>query len=89
MRVTQNHYDQIKTHIDKVISTVGVQRIKNHRELKLGKDIEMRFRWDLFGFGYKTHNAEACELTRELYKFYNDDHIDTALKKYVKESLDI
>ena len=49
----------------------------------LGKDHEERWRWDLL-FAAKRFMPENF-ICGVLYKYLNDAHIDTALKKIVKE----
>jgi hypothetical protein len=53
--------------------------IKNN----LGKDHEKRWRWDLL-YAAKNFMPQhfVCDV---LYKYLNNTHIDTALKKIVKE----
>lgn len=46
------------------------------------KDINTRFRWDMFHRAMKT---DKFQLQDELYEYLNDDHIDTALKKIVAD----
>lgn len=81
MKIKPEHYK----HMEDTICTVSGEQANNHyqglKQSLPGKDIEMRFRWDLFYF---------CMLDRfactELYKYMNDDHIDTALKSIVKNN---
>lgn len=44
------------------------------------KNLDMRYRWDLF------HVASHIDpgLRKELYKYLNDNHIDTALRRIVE-----
>jgi len=43
----------------------------------------MRFRWDLFTFALRS-GAEKIALD-DIYRYANDSHIDTALKRIVRE----
>ena len=52
-------------------------------EKKIGKDHEKRFRWDVFWTARRYLNGNF--ISDILYSYLNDDHIDTALKKIVKE----
>jgi len=79
MRFSIEDYTILKTAIDSFIEKTGIEKVKEHRSLNLGKDTEKRFRWDLFwGSKYSPD-----------YNKYNDSHIDSALKKYIKERTDI
>lgn len=46
---------------------------------------EKRARWDLL---WRAPLAKRIGITRSLYEYCNDDHIDTALRNIVKELLD-
>ena len=76
MKMLKTHYDIIKD----AIASLPREQVLAHKKLKLGKDIDKRFRYDLL---------YACKLSNwvcdELYLYLNDDHIDTALKSIVKE----
>lgn len=75
--------NEIKIKIFKILDDTlltKIDEIKTHRALKLGVDIEKRFRWDLFW----VVSAQIRD-NIDLYKLgYNDDNIDTVLKDYVK-----
>ena len=76
MKMTAEHYNILKARLDERIQEIGVDRVKEHRAKKLGKDVEMRFRWDVYA---AVHGWSIPELT-----VYHDTHIDTALKYYFK-----
>ena len=76
MKMTAEHYNILKARLDERIQEIGVDRVKEHRAKKLGKDIEMRFRWDVYA-------AAQC-FTLPGFTGYHDAHIDTALKHYFK-----
>jgi hypothetical protein len=42
------------------------------------KDVDMRYRWDLLWEG-----GLGDFLSRDLYPYLNDDHIDTALRSFI------
>lgn len=45
------------------------------------KDLDMRYRWDLF---HAANTRSACELSRTAYdEGLNDNHIDTVLRSIV------
>ena len=52
------------------------------------KDLEMRFRWDVFGFADNSFRlAYQTSIIRflELYDYLDDTHIDTALRQMIGE----
>ena len=60
------------------------EKIIAHKKLGLGKDKDMRFRWDLFSFsGIRLGDGKGMSGDIDLYAYMNDLHIDTALKAYV------
>jgi hypothetical protein len=76
MKIKPEHYAYMKMAID----ALPKDQVLAHKEKKLGKDIDMRFRWDLF---YAANLATwVCD---NCYSYLNDTHIDTALKRIVKE----
>lgn len=51
---------------------------------------EMRYRWDLFwSTGIKIGDGKGVRGDINLHAYLNDDHIDTALRKIVKELIDM
>ena len=76
MKMSIEHYNYIKNQIN----NLEREKVIAHKNLKLGKDIDKRFRWDLFQAAKLSHFA--CD---HLYSYLNDNHIDTALKQVVKE----
>jgi len=80
MKIKPEHYEQIKQ-----VFAQNKDEITNYRtallELeKRPKDLEKRLRWDalnvLLGSHWICHN---------IYPYANDDHLDSALKKAIKE----
>jgi hypothetical protein len=43
----------------------------------------MRFRWDLFTFAMRSGTGNIT--INDFYRYANDSHIDTALKRIVRE----
>ena len=76
MKMSTEHYNYIKSEITKLPR----DQVLAHKELCLGKDQPMRFRWDLL-YAAKL-STWICD---NLYSYLNDSHIDTALKSIVKE----
>ena len=79
MKVLHEHYSYMKTAMQAIKEQIPSQRqfiIKEGRS----KDIEQRLRWDcLWAAGLWPW---VCS---EIYKYANDSHIDTALKRIMKE----
>lgn len=83
MKVKQEHYQEILDGI----SALGTDKINQHKQYLLSpenprkpKDLEMRLRWDCLN--YTLGSKWICD---NLYSYCNDDHIDTALKRVMKE----
>jgi hypothetical protein len=80
MKISPAHY----AHMKFALAKIPTNDVKAHRAhiISEGKaqDIEKRLRWDL---------SYAAGLTswfcREIYSYANDDHIDTALRKIMRE----
>ena len=88
MKIKKDDYNLIKTSIDKVIKHIGIDKIKQHRALKLGINKDKRFRWDLFYYANslrRYHNQEEIQVS--IYKYADDTHMDTALKHYVNSCI--
>lgn len=86
MKIKVEHYKILKQLIKDVKTTHGLTKLLEYKEsLKNDsrvKDLDKRFRWDLF---WEIKAAERSKLVDDLYEYMNDDHIDTALKNIVKE----
>lgn len=81
MRIGSAHY----AHIRDAINALDRDKITAHKEALRGdgrvKDLEMRFRWDLlWASGLSRWISDTLYPTG-----VNDDHIDTALRKVVRE----
>ena len=81
MKITSKHYSIMK----KAIVKIWTQE-KNDCHYKFiinegkAKDINKRLRWDWLY--YAKLNQFICD---EIYLYANNDHIDTALKRIIKE----
>jgi hypothetical protein len=85
MKISKESYEKLKVCLMKLKETKS-QEIKIHRDFLASKpydgDLEMRMRWDMF------NSCVPLEWQcTQLYKIedLNDTHIDSALKKIVKE----
>ena len=80
MKMTQAHFEIIKSGIGKVLANHknAVMRYEHgdFANANKVKDINKRFRWDLFHAAGLT--KFACD---ELYMYLTDDQIDTALRR--------
>ena len=81
MKITQEHFQHIK---NKVSILESEYHRTQYRDRKIAqadkvKDINTRYRWDLFHAAGLT--SFACD---HLYSYLNDEHIDTALRSIVK-----
>lgn len=83
MKFTASDYNYVKTEITKVVNRVGIEKIQLYKESlktdKTVKKLEIRFMFDL----YRAVPYENRKRITE--KDYNDNHLQTALKKIVKE----
>jgi len=86
MKMKQEHYDALKEQIslflDKVKQEHGRSFIDLHMDYIEQGLSEKRFRWDLW---YVSSNNRPPDFIDELYEYINDTHIETALKRIVKE----
>jgi hypothetical protein len=82
MKMLPEHFDQLKTMIVEKVENLGDLQPFFHRYEQNGGNWKMRFRWDML-------YAIPYELRRdwfdEVYKYANDDHIDTALRNIMKD----
>jgi ERCC4-related helicase len=81
MKITDKDYDIINeafNNLDKEINLKNIKKIYKEKELS-----GMRYRWDMLeiaiSLGYLTHKS-----LKNLYKYLEDCHIDTALKQITK-----
>lgn len=81
MKITSKHYNIMKAAIAKIWTQekheCQYQFIINEGK---AKDINKRLRWDWLH--YAKLNQFICD---EIYLYANNDHIDTALKRIIKE----
>lgn len=80
MKIKPEHYAELKN----LISEIDIDAVKAHKALNQGKDKAMRFRWDLF---FMTDRMKRLKLFTAdgIYKYANDGHVDTALRKIIRE----
>lgn len=80
MKITEDHFEQLKVSIDPNNTEDRRQRYrtKDFRNSANVKDLDKRYRWDLLYLSVSPH------IINEIYLYANDDHIDTALRNIVK-----
>ena len=83
MKITAEHFDHMKTEINKYVETVGgwdvlVKKYEtgNFERSKSVQDLQKRFCWDI-GFASRLCGY-FCDV---IYPYANDEHILTALRK--------
>ena len=81
MKITSKHYNIMKTAIAKIWTQ---EKHDYHYQFIINegkaKDTNKRLRWDWLY--YAKLNQFICD---EIYLYANNDHIDTALKRIIKE----
>jgi len=85
MKIKPEHYSKILAHFKRIseISDLKAYREKLKSDPRV-QDLEKRLRWDICYAGGSS--TEFARLIRdEIYKYANDDHLDTAFKKAMKE----
>jgi hypothetical protein len=84
MKIKKEHYEHMKSAmVDKLAGTPALDVTAYLRNLENDprvKDVDKRFRWDLFHAAGLT--KYACDT---LYVYLDDAHIDSALKAIMKE----
>ena len=87
MKISDNDYDKLKKFLDHGIEQIGIKKLLEHKNKHLGKDINKRFRWDIFRLSnIKIGDGKGIQGDINLYSYMNDEHIDTALKHYVSNN---
>lgn len=82
MKIKAEHYATLKSMLSQY-SHDNREQVLAYKALKLGKDPERRFRWDLFTFARRS-GAEKIVMN-DIYRYANDNHLDTALRAIVRE----
>ena len=80
MKINPQDYDDLKTAIVDIVGNRKVADIwANYQANGLS---EMRFRWDLV---WSVPNIVRHPIFDRMYKYAHDSHVDTALRRIVKE----
>jgi len=86
MKITAIHFSQLENLINNQIDKLSGQLSEYFSRYQRNTgDWQKRFRWDLL---YSIPYLERAAWFDEVYKYANDDHIDTALRKITKEYFD-
>ena len=86
MKMNQSHLELLETAINEVLIQFPNAR-ENYRNGNFPrsdkvKDLNKRFRWDLFYSAIR--KCPSSMTTSSLYTYLNDNHIDTALRSIVE-----
>jgi hypothetical protein len=84
VKITQTHLEQLRALLRVGLTRVPSQQAYESRDpaiprIALSTDPAKRHRWDAL---YRT---DSTDWFKDVYKYANDDHIDTALRAIVKE----
>ena len=86
MKMLPAHYDHLKAAFKLALADKGIsmnEAIEEYESKLIGKDHQMRCRWDILWYSKKHLSHDF--VCGQLYKYLNDNHIDSALRKIVKE----
>jgi len=83
MKIKGNDYKRLENLFKVTVNqmkdlTEYKEELKNDKRVK---DVNMRLRWDIF---WSMDMSKRTEIVDDIYKYANDDHLDTVLKKLVK-----
>lgn len=91
-KIKDEDYHTMKSLIESLVKEVGIKKIEEYKEsLKSDprvKDLEMRFRWDLWWAAKNKARGSSQGIPADFHKKsrdFKDTHIDTALKKIIKD----
>lgn len=83
MKIEQSDYDYLKTAMLEIKDKIPahIEFLNEADNLGKVKDFDTRLRWDWFTASIRGRT----EFVNKIYSYLNDDHINTALKKIIKE----
>ena len=81
MKIKPEHYATLK----EAIRTTLSQNPTSHEVYRKEGFTEMRFRWDLLWASKVGEQTISRWISDTIYEYANDEHIDTALRRIVKE----
>lgn len=82
MRIKPDHFNALKVGVDRVLAEQPSVSAQSYLDQGLSN---MRFRWDALlaaiSYGYVDIDGETKYPIGNLYRYCNDNHIDTALRR--------
>ena len=81
-KITEQHQLQLNALLAALVEKHGAERIK--AEIDFHAQSPIRARWNLL---YAIPFSDRKDLIDEIYKYANDDHIDTVLRQWVANFL--
>ena len=87
-KITDEDYRILEEFLDKTVRKAGKAKLKKYKEaLKDKDDPDKSFRWGLLiASKIKIGDGVGTKGDVNLYAYMNDNQIDTALRRYVKEN---
>ena len=86
MKMMTGDYAALETEIRTVEDRNGIEKLAEYRRNLTKddrvKDVDKRYRWDLL---WAIDQERRYPLLDGLYRYLNDSHIDTALRRIVKK----
>jgi hypothetical protein len=90
MKIEKNHYEILKTAMKKTLlektpCKTGKELIDYYEKHNIGKNKIIRASWDILNNSMINDKNSCFFISEVLYKYLNDEHINTALKKIISE----
>lgn len=86
MKIRAAHFEMMRVAISDAMQELGETKLKAHLDALLAQypeDQAIRiYRWNIL---FAVPSAKRTEIIDLIYAYANDDHIDTALRKIMKE----
>ena len=86
MKLTPEHFAQLQSIVTAKLEELGNLEPYFVQYRNNGGDWKKRFRWHAL---YAVPYSDRGPWFDEVYKYANDDHIDTALRKIMKDYMDV
>lgn len=64
-----------------------ILNLEYYTKNNIGNDKEMRLRWDIFYVGRRYFGEEGLQIISTLYKYCNDNHVDSVLKLWMRKPM--
>jgi len=82
MKILPEHYQELKNDIQNAIMDNPELKLQVEQNPKINNK-EIGYRWTLFQ--KVDNNSNNFKHSRRMYEYMNDDNIDSALKKIIKD----